>query len=214
MDKNENYIQRWIIYIKSIKDDTERMLINRYFLKEYFQIVQNNQKIQNPRDFHDWIMGNYYCSIVINIRRQLDIRKDSFSFLKLLKEIEGNSEVLSRRWYKDKFKYDWADADFTNNAGSGEFMDKKLVGGDIKKLTDLGYRIEKFGDEHLAHRSKNPTITKLKINEVDIFIDEFETLFKRYYLIFTAEGYTSFLPTWQYDWQNIFNYRWLLKSKL
>jgi len=209
MNKNETYIQKWIDYINNIKTDTERMLINRYFLKEYFQIIQNNQKIQNPRDFHDWVMGNYYCSIVINIRRQLDVRKDSFSFLKLLKEIEKNPEILSRYWYKDKFKYDWADADFTNNAGSEEFINKKLVSDDIKKLNNLGHRIEKFGDEHLAHRSKNPTMNKLEMKEVDIFIDEFESLFKRYYLLFTAEGYTSFLPVWQYNWQTIFYHKWI-----
>jgi len=196
-------------YIKSIKADIERMLINRYFLKEYFEIVKNNPEIQKPRDFHDWVMGNYYCSIVINIRRQLDIRKDSISFLRLLKEIKNNPEILSRYWYKNNFKYDWADADFTNNAGSGEFIDTKIINGDINKLSSLGCKIEKFGDEYFAHRSKSPTTNKLEIKEVDNFIDEFETLFKKYYLLFTAEGYTSFLPVWQYDWQTIFNYKWI-----
>jgi len=211
MDKNSSYIQSWTKQINSVKTDTENMLVNRYFLKEYFAIVQKNKRIQNPRDFHDWVTGNYYCAIVMNIRRQLDIRNDSISFLKLLKEIEKNPEILSRYWYKNTHQYDWADVDFTNNAGSGSFIDKKIVNGDIKKLKDLGSRIEKFGDEYFAHRSKNPTTSKLTIKEVDDFIDQFESIVKRYFLLFTAGGYETFLPVWQYNWQEIFNYRWLKK---
>lgn len=213
MDKYNFYIQSWAEQINKIKTDTERMLINRYFLKEYFNIVRGNNQIQKPRDFHDWVTGNYYCSIVMNIRRQLDIRNDSISLLKLLKEIETTPEALSRYWYKTTHNYDWADADFTNNAGSGLFIDKKILTKDIKELKNLGHRIEKFGDEYFAHSSKQPTTSKLTLKEVDNFIDQFESVLKRYYLLFTGSGYTTFLPVWQYDWQKIFEYSWIENKK-
>lgn len=206
---NKSYLEKWTRWIDSMHKDVEKILINRMFYKKYLEIVKNNSEIQTPSDFHIWIRENYVASIVSAIRRQLDTRSDIVSMAKLLSEIKNNNQILTREWYKNLHNYDWADADFTNAAGNGDFFDKKIVKRDLAELAKLGEDIKEYANTYISHKSKIEMIKVPTFNDVDKFIDKLEEIMKRYILLFTASGYSELLPTWQYNWEEIFTKKWI-----
>lgn len=209
MDKNQQLLNKWENWIEIIHKDIETILVDREIYKQYLQIVKRNIKIQTPSDFHNWIRKNYASSIVVGIRRQLENDRKVISLIRLLTEIEAHNSLLTRSWYKKKHHYDWADVDFTNVAGKGDSFDKNIAHDDIKKLHDLGKNIEDYSHEYIAHKAAEPKGITPTYKEVDQFISALEVILKKYILLFTASGYTSILPTWQYDWTTIFNQKWI-----
>ncbi len=124
-------------------------------------------------------------------------------------EIKDHNQILTRNWYKTLHDYDWADADFTNVAGEGNFFDKSIAENDLNELAELGKDIKKYANTYITHKSKNEMTKLPTFNDVDKFIDKLEEIMKKYILLFTASGYTELLPTWQYDWEEIFTKKWI-----
>lgn len=213
MDKNKNYLDKWSLWINSMHEDVEKILTNRMFYKKYLDLVKNNKDIQSPPDFHIWIRENYVTSIVTAIRRQIDTRTDVVSTARLLIEIKDHSKILTRDWYKSLHDYDWADDDFTNVAGEGSFFDKNIAENDLKDLAELGKDIKKYANTYVAHKSKDGMTKLPTFNDVNKFIDKLEEIMKKYILLFTASGYSELLPTWQYDWEEIFTKKWIKDNK-
>jgi len=195
-----------------LKKQIEAVLIDRHILREYFKIVKANPDICNTNIFHRFVMKGYSSNILISTRRLMDKTKNTFSLYKFLEKINNNSKEITRKWYIDTFKYDWTDTDFTRIAGSGSFFCKKISSQDLDELVKLSKKIEDTADSYIAHNSKNPKVFEWpQMNEVDLLIDKMEEIFLKYYTLFTGQGYSTFLPTIQYDWQEIFTIPWINK---
>lgn len=212
--KDNEIIAKWIEWIEVIHDNIEDLLISQHIYKTYLEIVKNNPEIQSPIDFHDWVRKNYASSIAIHIRRELDdTHSDVISLKRLLVQIQKNPQVITKEWFRSLYKgsnaEDFADVDFEKVAGKGEFFDPEIAKQDIEKLEQLGNHIEDYAILRIAHNSKK-TITKdPTYDDLDAFIKEYESIVKNYILLFTASGYTSLTPTWQYDWESIFTKAWI-----
>jgi len=191
MDKR---LTKWILWINEIRSDTENMLLNMEIHRQYLEIVRLNKEIQSPPDFHEWTMRNYGSYIVMAIRRQLDNDSDVVSLRRLLSEMKRFPQVLSKQWFRSLYKSatetihipleSFADGDFEENAGNMEHFDPSI-----------------------AHRTKVKTI--ITFSEINKFLDEFESIVKKYVLLLTASGYSSLIPVPQYDWLTIFTKAWI-----
>ena len=206
---SKKYIDKWALWVESLHKDVEKLLVSREIYKRYLEIVKDNPSIQSPADFHYWVRENYVVSVITAIRRQLDVRKDVISLMRLLLEIHNHSEALSRDWYKTTHQYNWADVDFSEIGGDGYFFDKKIAMEDIIQLKLLGESIQEYSHKFIAHKSKKGMKKIPSFKEVDDFIEKLEEITKKYILLFTASGYTNLLPVWQYDWDAIFKKKWI-----
>ncbi len=210
---DSDYLIKWSQWIEFIQDDVTQLLSDREIFRQYIEIVKANKEIQSPSDFYLWVKNNYVSAAVSSVRRQLDNDKRVISLMRLLIEIKANSKSLSRVWYKNKHQYNWADIDFTRIAGNGICFDGKIAQHDIDSLKILGKNIEGFANTYIAHRSKNPMDIVPTYKDLDRFIDELNTIIRKYILLFTGSGYTTLLPTWQYDWTTIFKQSWIKTKK-
>ena len=177
------------------------------------EIVRNNPAIQTPIDFHDWVRKHNESSVAIHIRRELDTGSDVISLKKLLTEIQNNPQVVTKEWfrslYKDSNAEDFADGDFKTVAGERNFFDSKIATQDIAKLEALGKHINDYATFRIAHNIEKPIAKKPTYDDLDVFIKEYESIVKKYILLFTASCYTSLTTTWQYDWEEIFTKPWI-----
>ncbi len=217
MDKK---LSKWINWINEIRNETENMLLNEEIHRQYFEIVKNNKEIQSPSDYHEWTSRNYGSYVVMAIRRQLDNDKDVVSLKRLLSEIKQSPQVLTKQWFRSLYKNAtdvtslpnefFADGDFEKNAGSMEYFDPKIAEADMLRLEELGKTIIRYANKQIAHRTKiKPTVTFSEINK---FLNEFESIVKKYILLLTASGYGSLIPVPQYDWLSIFTKVWIKPS--
>lgn len=211
--------QKWLIWIEEVKQDTETMLLNKAIHNRYLQIIKANKDIQQPSDFHEWTIKNYGSYIVMAIRRQLDSDKDVISLKGFLMELEQNPQLLTKKWFRTLYSglsgnfpippEAFADGDFKEFAGEMEYFDPSIAKADLKKLDDLGKNITRYANKQIAHRTKAKL--SLTFSEINDFLTEFETIVKKYILLFTASGYVSLTPVVQYDWEEIFTKVWIKK---
>ncbi len=207
-------ILRWTTWIKEIVHDVGMILDSRATFDGYIEIVKRNPDVQNPSHFHTWVKRNYSDSVVMVIRRHLDKTKKTKSLIKLLEEIQRKPYILTRKWHRtiyDTLGEGYADSDFDRLAGAGEIFDKKIVKEDLSKIAELGHRIDTYANDHLAHRSHNPTKDIPNYNDLNALIDEFEKIVSRYIELFTGSHYTTLKPELQYDWESIFLIAWIVR---
>lgn len=213
MMKNEEMLAKWIEWVDIIHQNIEDLLVSQHIYKAYLEIVKRNPEIQSPIDFHDWVRKNYASAVAIHIRRELDTGSDVISLKRLLMQIQKNPQVITRDWFRSLYKGsnadDFADGDFEEVAGKGETFDSAIAKQDIEKLEQLGKYIEDYATLRIAHSSKKPLTKDPTYDDLDAFIKEYENIVKKYILLFTASGYTSLTPTWQYDWEEIFTKPWI-----
>ena len=84
-----------------------------------------------------------------------------------------------------------------------------MVNSDLRELSRTASKVEDFADRFIAHHDKRRSKELPTFNEVDACLDVLDKLYVKYHLIFHASSMDSLMPTYQYDWQEIFEVPWL-----
>ena len=211
-------LAKWIRWFDVIRIDVQRLLINQHMFREVQKIIANNKRIQKPSSFYIYLGDTYVAYITIGIRRQIKISPKSISFVRLLSEIKETPSFISRAYYKGLYKDSpnehLADRHFDNIAGGkGNHISLKMVNDDLDKLKRTAQRIEEYADKRIAHRdNRKPKVIPTFI-DVDKSLSVLDMICSRYQRIFYAEGLTTLMPTFQFDWKEIFSKPWMPSVK-
>jgi hypothetical protein len=132
----------WDVWLSTIHDELQGLLVNRHIFREVQGIIQANPKIQLASSFYQWMGNTYATAAVIGVRRQLDKDPNSISFARLLSEVAANPQVISRERYVGFYKTmprDLGDKDFDRLAGTGAaHIDPAGPTDELAKLEALG----------------------------------------------------------------------------
>ncbi len=213
----DNKLKKWLRWLKIIHDDVRQLLVKRNIFWEVQKIIKNNKELHKPSSFYDYLGDTYIAYITIGIRRQIKVNNQSVSFSRLLTELIETPTVLSRKYYTGLYKgsvvEDLADKDFDRFCIKGEsHISKAMVIADLKELNKAASIIEDFTDKRIAHHDKRKPKVLPKFNEVDACIDVLDKLYTKYHLIFHAGVMDTVMPTYQYDWKEIFEVPWVKRE--
>lgn len=207
-------LEKWIRWLKIIHDEIQQLVIAKDTFWGVQEIIKSNKNIQKPSSFYQYLGSTYVSHSVVGMRRQLKVDPQSISFARLLTEISERPEILSRKYYKELYVGStveaFADRDFDAIAGDGAaHIPKKLVLEDLKLLRDSGRKLEEYADRRVAHRDKRDIKSPPRFKDGDAFIDLLDSLYVKYHRIFHASHLDSLMPTYQYDWKEIFREPWI-----
>jgi hypothetical protein len=207
-------LAKWIRWMKVIHDEIQQLVIAKDIFWEVQEIIKNNKNIQKPSSFYEYLGNTYVSHSVIGMRRQLKVDTQSISLARLLTEMANNPEVLSRKYYTAMYVgsvvEDFADRDFDRFSSPGApHISKTMVLSDLAKLCDAGRTLERFADRRIAHRDKRAVKSPPRFKDGDAFIDLLDQLYVKYHLLFHASAMDSLMPTYQYDWKEIFREAWI-----
>jgi hypothetical protein len=210
----DDRFDKWDKWFGGIYSEVTSLSVNRNIFWEVQDIIKNNPRIHKPSSFYEFLGSIYAVSSLMGIRRQVKIDKKSISFARLLEEICETPKVLSRSrfvsLYRGSTAEEFADRDFDRFAGgSREHVDPGLVKSDLEDLRARARKCEKYADQRVAHFDKRAHQNVLTFAEIDGCIDFLEELTKKYYLLFRGNCLLSILPTYQYDWKEIFQEPWI-----
>lgn len=198
-----------------IHKEITSLSVNRHIFWEVQEIIKKNKKIRKSNSFYEFLGSSYAALSVMGIRRQVKIDKQSISFARLLDRIAKMPSVISRQRFvalygTDSMMTEIGERDFKKFSDkSGRHIDPAVVITDLDKLRKKASKCEKFADMRVAHFDKRALKYPPTFNDLDECIDYLEELLKKYTLIFRATCLTSVLPTWQYDWKEIFLHPWI-----
>lgn len=207
--------EKWNNWLTKIYNDVQGLLINRYVFREVQRIIRSNPQIQRQSAFYEWMKNVYNAAVVIGIRRQLDTDKNSISFVRLFQEILKNPKILSRERYialyaGSRLPNSYVQRGFNKFSGAGQpHVNPDRIKADLSTLTQTAAEIRKYANKRIAHFDRSRFRNLPTDAEVDEALDYLEDLLKKYMALFRAEIYHRIVPTWQYDWKQIFRYPWI-----
>lgn len=193
------------------------LLIARHIFRELHRMGDADQTLrETPSTFWSWIDALYPTWASMVIRRLSDDRRDSHSFLRLLRELHRRPDLLSRERFVNHYRAVFAPGE-AERIGSSEFdlyvgrgkshLQRSAIEADIEYLQQTASTVHAFATKRIAHMDPAPQQSPT-FGQLDESIDFFEKLLRKYVMLFRAIG-GDILPTWGFDWMAIFRKPWL-----
>ena len=204
----------WRSWIVRIYKDASYLVVSKRTYERTGEIVRGNPAIQSPGHFHDWLSRNYGLASASGVRRLTDIRSDSVSLKRLLKEMSSNTQVLSRKSFVALYQSSMrqlGERDFDRITGGkgNAYYPKALIDDDLRQLDRAVKRIRRFVDTRLAHLDQKNKFRKLPtFDDVFAAVDLIYVLSKKYYFVLKAIEMPD--PRLRGDWTDIFEKPWIV----
>lgn len=213
----DNKLKKWIRWLEVIEKEVTHLLIKKDIFWEVNEMIKNNKNIQKPSSFYDYLGDTYIAYAVMGVRRQVKIDYTSISLARLLSEIIENPEKISREYYKKLYEGSvvehFADRYFDRFAGKGgRHISNEMVEKDLEILKQSALKCEELADKRLAHTDKRKLKTLPVFRDLDECIDILDRLCVKYNAVFHAASMQTLMPTYQYDWKEIFRYPWVIEN--
>jgi len=196
--------RRWRRWLPIIYDRLVTMRYRQQMWAGYVDIVRANPLIQTPGLFHDWLARCYADAQQVAIRQQAE-GKDSrvISLGKLLKDMEANSEALTRRRYRLGFALDdraKADGWFDTFAGAGAVhLDPQVPKRDFDGMTAKVNRVNRYVNKRIAHWDRVGPGASPTFPDMNECIDHLYGLLQKYHPFIAGSALAGevSLPAWQ-----------------
>lgn len=201
--------------LPQIHREVQSLRINQHVFWEVQAMIHENPNLHKPSTFYGWMGSLYAAAMSATVRRLVDRRKDAVSFVRLLEQVRRAPELLSRAAYKSRctnpqLSESYLDSDYDRLVGPGRQQpDPAAIESEIKDLEARTRKVKNFVDAHVAHLSTEPMEELPRFAELDDAIDCLETMLRHYLQLFRGLALPSALPTWQYDWKEIFRHPWI-----
>lgn len=214
MPRLDPRLEKWLRWLAVIKLQIQDLVMTKHTFHEVQKMIRENETLQTSNSFYKYLTITYVSHVVMGVRRQIKHDPQSVSFVQLLEELAATPQVLTRSYYTGLYVgsgvEDLADGDFNRFAEPGAaHIDAGLVLTDMAELKDVTAKCEDFADKRLAHHDKRDPKQLPTYNDIDAAIDLLDQLYCRYALMLEAQAPDTLLPTWQYDWKEIFRTPWL-----
>jgi len=198
--------------------------MDKFVYDKLQEIIARNAELHRPSEFYTWMHNMYVGGIAIAIRRQVDERRDTISFVRFLRRLQKNPAIVSLEHYRSL--WDPADPAHAQLRGLGLFervRDKgyaHFVGRgkeqptkaefekEIRELQDLSGRVVDFASSMVAHTGQERPDELPTFGEVNKVIDHLDALLRKYVLLFRAVDLDTGIY-FQYDWTAIFRVPWI-----
>lgn len=227
MANDEQLLEKLKEWIGRIRGEVIKLFFLNHIFWEVQDIIHNNPAlIERENYFYEWMSDAFVYSAAMFVRRQVDVRRDSLSFLKLLRELLRYPTLINRENFLDHTTHrrtalarvtarQTAEAEriFDELVGSGKgHLEKALIQSDIERLIETSRRFEEFANHYVAHHSLNEMPSdKPTFADLNDYIDFVVCLLEKYYLLITGNRMPaldkdeSFEP----NWKDIFTFSWI-----
>ncbi len=159
--------------VKEIQRHITDTFRHRNMFRDTTEMLQKDPTPQNSHDagyWYEWLRTLYAHYIVMAVRRELDRGAASPNLYRLLRGIAKRPQVLSRARYKaffdnsplKEFGVDLGETQFTEMAGSGPFIDPRIVRKDLKTIEKQAKLVIRYADKIVAHRTPESVKTTLR----------------------------------------------------
>ena len=216
MNEHDAIFAKWVRCLDIIKKDVTSLSVSRHIFWAVQEMIEANRKIQLASTFYKWMGSAYGVYQSIGLRRQVDPRRGTISFRALLEEIARQPAVISRKRYVALYRNpvhreEVADQHFDKFAGVGQpHVNRAMVKEDRDQLIRKIEGMKDYVDTRIAHYDPQRGPTSLPTyGDLDDCLDLVEALLIKYLAVLRAEAHLDILPTWQYDWKQIFRHPWI-----
>lgn len=209
---------KWQTQIEELASHFELDVIsNQRIFEHYKSIVKGNSKIDVSHGyrFHRWVEHNHYYAVLAALRKIFfNTDKNEFSLLKIINELLGSGNVVTRRNYPAHIGVDGTNligAAAATSASTGFFASNgQLSTGKLEQdKSDLEAMSQQlsFINERVLHIQKNPKALPPSDNELVGIVKKLSDMLEGYRLFLT--GHHTAWSIEDFSWGEIFTQPWM-----
>jgi len=187
---------------------------DKLLFDNYYALVESNEAIRSPWNFHQWVLQNHGRSLMLQVRKLVDRDSRTYSLRKLLGDIANSPGSITKRSFVaayPKHHRDIAAVNWAKYIGGANVLQlpKSVPLQDIERLKRLSKRICTLVNQDIAHlaRSRRRRITNF--DELYDLLWKLVSLAAKYGDLLgvpVADDLNNFVIT--YDWMSIFDVQW------
>jgi hypothetical protein len=192
-------VQRWQEDVSRISYEVVEMHHNRNVYRTVLAIAVEHGKLP-PSAFFLYLNATYGVTQVAAVRRQADVRRGTVSLARLLDQIKGEPQRLTRDGFVERFDPDDIRAGFAkwSELFAGrvrDYVDPALVKADLDELGAAAKQAKDWADDNVAHTGRERRVAKPPtLGELDGAIDTIGRVFERYNLLLLGSSYHHLAP--------------------
>jgi hypothetical protein len=219
----DSRIEKWRRWCEgSIRSDVVTMHAHRDTFQEVHRIAAENGQLPDSY-FWDFLRDTYATSQAVAVRRQAETDAQVCTLGRLLVEITGDSQRLTRAFWVGMWDPGPQPSGLSQPLGvmeanrqfdeyfacsTGEHLDPEIPRDDLTSLTAAAASVKTYVDQHVAHSDARPQPGMPTFDDLNSAIDMIGHLFRRYASLLTAASYTL-VPVHQDDWLAVFRQPWI-----
>ena len=215
-------VAEWQKTIELARQDVMDLLWQREQMKRFELIVRSNPRVlsfQFPADVRSWF--SVWAAMVI--RRHVDRGQNVYSLRALLESMLQEPHNFTRETiasiatgpkmptYTNDMATFLTDSMWKQIAAPcGQHLNTELVKADLDSIIQISKKIVVFVNKRIAHHDRDALPQKGLPNydDLDTCIHRFEEVAIRWTSALTGAGYSTLLPTEQFDWWELFEFPW------
>jgi hypothetical protein len=213
-------IATWTTWIDgTIKNEFLTMHLHRYVWQEATKLVEDNAELPDSY-WWEFMYETYATTQAAAIRRQVDVRRDTASLLRLLNGAQRGAREITRTYWidtlwkaDDRIDRDMARRQWDEQYGGnvGDHLDPAIPKADAAAVSTAGEDVKKYVDTNIAHTSADPVARQvtIKVDDVHQAMNTLAEVFRRYYGLFTASTLATLTPILQQDFFAVFRQPWM-----
>jgi hypothetical protein len=219
-------------WLKVLEDTIWRMRVDQHIFRTLFAIIDGNPELQSRQShLYLWMYDNYVERMAMGVRRLRDPRKGTISLTKFLRRLSGNPMVISRAFYFTHFPADYPripratkeEKEFLRNHFINGEYDRLVCEGwnqptagqlenEIAWLDTFGAPVVEYATKRIAHHDEDPPLAFASLDDIDVFIEYSEELFRKYNVLVNATT-TNLDAHINYDWLAPLRIPWIPKDR-
>ena len=219
---DDEVFRRWLTRIEPIRHELKWLYASRRQFRAVTEMFEANPQLNaiGGRIF-EWLKEMWIHDTVINVRRELDDKRNVESFGVLLDEAVKRPQVLTRRRFVDgiaetDFRWELLNDKFTalgiiTSAADSmdDYLDPGNISADRKGLNRVADSVLAFADRAVAHRTPGFT-NSATFKDLDDAINSIEPVFKKYFEIINGNSFDSLDRPLDSEWLKPFEFAWLV----
>lgn len=206
--------RKWRRWCRVIENDIlDQYKYDKLIYENYLAIIESNNAIQSPQDFHNWCCQNYGKSLLLYIRKLADNDSRSYSIRKLVSSIAENNRLVTKYaclcCYKGHHKQTVLDYWDINVGSKHQFIPKSIPLRHIEHIKLLTKKAGTIVNTTIAHFDRTKRIRTIEFEEADRIIFKLVEILYFYSVLVggkvACDTDNYIIP---YDWKSIFKQAW------
>jgi len=194
----------------------DEIRVDKVVFDNYRRILAANPRIQKPATFHQWVMGNYGSTLVLQVRRLADDNPRSYSVRRLTGSVLQNHKLISRRAFlrshrpqdRSYAKRMWLEYAEPSNP---EVLPRSICERDLQVLKEVAARATRLVDRDIAHLDRRRRARKLPYDEIFDALEAQAALAAKYAdLVGYRMPGTIMNGAYGEDWVRLFEEPWVI----
>lgn len=211
--------ERWVSTFERIENQTYTLFLYRDYWRGLGEITQANGNLP-PSGIFDAFGVWYATTQATTMRRQVDTRRGTISFWRLLDDIARHLGVMTRErhvglWQQnDGDEEIWgpeADRNYDRFArAANNTIPRPRTIADRDRLQELAEPVTRHVNEAIAHTADDERQDTPTYADLNAAIEEIGAMLQKYSSLLRATMLPILTPVHQYDWKVPFRMAWMV----